>query len=219
MTSDVRVLIVADDPLARAGLEGLVMGQPDYLVTGRVTSADDLPSAIETYRPDVVLWDLGWNPDPALDLLREIAPLAAPLLVLLADEAHAARAWSAGALGVLRRDAEPMRLSAGLAATAQGLGVLDPVFMDALASATGDEETTSRRPGSDRLAPVEELTPRELEVLRLMAEGLPNKTVALRLGISEHTVKFHVNAILGKLGVASRTEAVVHATRLGLILL
>jgi two-component system nitrate/nitrite response regulator NarL len=67
--------------------------------------------------------------------------------------------------------------------------------------------------------PVEELTPRELEVLRLMAEGLPNKTVALRLGISEHTVKFHVNAILGKLGVSSRTEAVVHATRLGLILL
>ena len=63
------------------------------------------------------------------------------------------------------------------------------------------------------------MTTRELAVLRLVAEGLPNKTIAVRLGISEHTVKFHVNAILGKLGVASRTEAVVRATRLGLIFL
>ena len=66
---------------------------------------------------------------------------------------------------------------------------------------------------------IEALTARELAVLRLVAEGLPNKTIAVRLGISEHTVKFHVNAILGKLGVASRTEAVVRATRLGLIFL
>jgi DNA-binding NarL/FixJ family response regulator len=66
---------------------------------------------------------------------------------------------------------------------------------------------------------VEDLTPRELEVLGLLAEGLPNKAIGLRLGISEHTVKFHVNAVLGKLGAQSRTEAVVRATRLGLILL
>ena len=64
---------------------------------------------------------------------------------------------------------------------------------------------------------MEDLTPREREVLRLLAEGLPNKAIARQLGISEHTVKFHVNAILGKLAVASRTEAVVRATRLGLI--
>jgi DNA-binding NarL/FixJ family response regulator len=77
------------------------------------------------------------------------------------------------------------------------------------------------KPWNDRKSEplVEELTPRELAVLHLVAEGLPNKTIALRLGISEHTVKFHINAILGKLGVASRTEAVVRATRLGLILL
>ncbi len=73
--------------------------------------------------------------------------------------------------------------------------------------------------GGDEPALIEELTPRELEVLRLLAEGLPNKTIAQRLDISEHTVKFHVNALLGKLGVASRTEAVVRATRLGLVFL
>ena len=81
------------------------------------------------------------------------------------------------------------------------------------------DRAPSRSEGAGRAALVEPLTPRELEVLRLMAEGLPNKTIAARLEISEHTVKFHVNTILGKLGVASRTEAVVRATRLGLILL
>jgi DNA-binding NarL/FixJ family response regulator len=141
--------------------------------------------------------------------------MAAPLVVLLPDEGRAAEAWSAGVRGLLRRDVEPARLAAGLAAAAHGLGVMDPTFIAALGLASGDHEAAGR--GS--FTPAEELTPRELDVLRLIAEGLPNKTIALRLGISEHTVKFHVNAILGKLGVASRTEAVVQAMRLGLILL
>ncbi len=215
MANDLRVLIIADDPLVRAGLAGLVAGEAGCLVVGRVASTDDLPSAVETYRPDVVLWDLGWNPGPALEELAEVVPL----VLLLADEAHAAAVWSAGARGLLRRDVEPARLVAGLAAAIQGLGVVDPSFIAALAPAAPGDEAASRAESRGGFALVEELTPRELEVLRLMAEGLPNKAIALRLGISEHTVKFHVNAILGKLGAASRTEAVVHATRLGLILL
>jgi len=215
MATDLRVLIIADDPLVRAGLAGLVAGEAGCQVVGRAASTDDLPSAVQTYRPDVVLWDLGWNPGPALEGLAEVAPMMAPLVLLLPDEAHAAEAWRAGARGLLSRDVEPARLAAGLAAATQGLGIVDPAFIAALSPATGDIEAASH----GRFALVEELTPRELEVLRLLAEGLPNKTIALRLGISEHTVKFHVNAILGKLGVASRTEAVVHATRLGLILL
>jgi DNA-binding NarL/FixJ family response regulator len=215
MTSDLKVLIVADDPLVRAGLAALVAGEPGCLVVGRAESTDDLALAVETYRPDVLLWDLGWNPGPALENLAGVTPVGAPLVVLLPDEAQAAGAWSAGARGLLPRDVQAARLAAGLAAAAQGLGVVDLAFISALAPAAGDTEVA----GHGSLALVEELTPRELEVLHLMAEGLPNKTIALRLDISEHTVKFHVNAILGKLGVASRTEAVVRATRLGLILL
>jgi two-component system, NarL family, nitrate/nitrite response regulator NarL len=215
VTADLRVMIVADDPLVRAGLTGLVAGEPGCLVVGRAGHADDLPAAIETYRPDVVLWDLGWNPGSALETLADILPMAAPVLVLLPDDVHAGVAWSSGARGLLPRDVDPGRLAAGLAAAAQGLGVIDPAFMAALAPAAADGEATGRK----TLAPLEELSPRELDVLRLVAEGLPNKIIALRLGISEHTVKFHINAILGKLGVASRTEAVVRATRLGLILL
>ena len=219
MAADLRVLIVADDPLVRAGLAGLLTDEAGCQVVGRAAGTDDLPSAVETYRPDVVLWDLGWNPGPALEGLAEVAPLMAPLVLLLPDEAHAAAAWSAGARGLLRRDVEPARLAAGLAAATHGLGVVDPTFIAAVAPVMVDAGTASRARSHSSFTLVEELTPRELEVLRLMAEGLPNKTIALRLGISEHTVKFHVNAILGKLGVTSRTEAVVRATRLGLILL
>ncbi len=95
--------------------------------------------------------------------------------------------------------------------------MVDPAFAAALMPA--EHETISASASAGRLPLVEPLTPRELDVLRLLAEGLPNKTIAGRLNISKHTVKFHVNAILGKLGVASRTEAVVRATRMGLILL
>ncbi len=77
----------------------------------------------------------------------------------------------------------------------------------------------SAQPEASGDRPVEDLTPRELEVLQLLAEGLANKAIAQRLGVSDHTIKFHVNAILGKLGAQSRTEAVVRATRLGLIVL
>jgi two-component system nitrate/nitrite response regulator NarL len=212
MAPDLRVLIVADDPLVRAGLDGLVGGEAGFVVAGRAASTDDLLAAVETYRPDVVLCDLGWNPAPALEALGEAASATTPFVFLLPDEAYAREAWTAGARGLLLRDVARARLAAGLAAAAQGLSVMDPAFLAALAPAPIEDEA-----GGPRLA--EDLTARELEVLHLMAEGLPNKTIAYRLGISEHTVKFHVNAILGKLGAGSRTEAVVRATRLGLILL
>jgi DNA-binding NarL/FixJ family response regulator len=219
---DLRILVIADDPLARAGLATLLAEQPGCAVTGRVSSLDDLAAAIEVYRPDLLLWDLGWNPASALDRLANLRTHL-PVAVLLPDDAHAAQVWAAGTRGLLRRDADPTQLSVALTAVAQGLAVVDPAFVAALLPAHGDEtsrsETIGAFGGADRSALAEPLTPREIEVLRLLAEGLPNKAIARRLRVSEHTVKFHVNAILGKLGVASRTEAVVRATRLGLILL
>lgn len=212
MVTDLRVLVVADDPLARGGLATLLAEQPGVIVAGRVSGLDDLSAAVAVYRPDVLLWDLGWNPAPTVERLGRLET-DAPVVALLADETHAAQVWAAGVRGLLRRAAEADQLVAALAAVAHGLVVVDPAFADLLIETPGTPENAGHLP----LA--EPLTPRELEVLRLLAEGLPNKTIAGRLNISEHTVKFHVNAILGKLGVASRTEAVVRATRLGLILL
>ena len=214
---ELRVLVIADDPLARAGLAAVLADQTGLVVCGRASSLDDLRAAIELYRPDVLLWDAGWHPAPSLARLADLEARA-PVAILLPDEADARQAWTAGARGLLRRDAEPSRIAAALAAAVHGFAVIEPDFAEALRSSL-PSSTPSHPEGAGRAALVEPLTPRELEVLRLMAEGLPNKTIAARLDISEHTVKFHVNTILGKLGVASRTEAVVRATRLGLILL
>src|SRR5262249_58818697 len=127
----------------------------------------------------------------------------------VAGEEQAGAALAAGARGVLLRDTPADRLAAALEAAVRGLVVLD----ESLA------EGWLRRPAAGAAPLVEPLTPRELQVLELLAEGLSNKAIAGRLGISDHTAKFHVNAILGKLGVQSRTEALVQAARLGLIVL
>jgi two-component system nitrate/nitrite response regulator NarL len=214
---DLRVLIVADDPLARAGLAALLADQPECTVVRQVAEDTDLLAALDVHRPDVIVWDLGWEPTLAtstspttrLERLSDLEGATPPVVALLPDGTHAAEARIAGARGILLRDTDAEHLVAALMAAAQELVVLDPSLVPTML-ATGDQ-------ASPRM--VEELTPRELEVLQLLAEGLPNKAIAHRLGISQHTVKFHVNAIMGKLGAQSRTEAVVLATRLGLILL
>ena len=131
-----------------------------------------------------------------------------PVVAVLWDEEQGAAALAAGVRGVVLRDMLSDRLVAALEAVARGLVVIDPALADLL---------PRRRAVTAEL--VEPLTPRENEVLQLLAEGRSNKSIAARLGISEHTAKFHVNAILGKLGAATRTEALAQAARLGLVLL
>jgi len=225
--ADLRVLIVADDPLVRAGLATLLANQSGLTIVGRVAAEVDLPAELDVYHPDVVVFDLGWDPNltsaasrpgsgsamprTSLESLAELRETGLPIVALLPDEAHASEAWTAGARGLLLRQTDAEKLEAALLAVSQGLVTLDP-SLTAVALPTPD---FAEHP--PQLA--EALTPRELEVLQLLAEGLPNKTIARRLDISDHTVKFHVNAILSKLGAQSRTDAVVRATRLGLILL
>lgn len=204
-----RILIIAGDTLARAGLAALLANQPNLVVVGQVAPEGDLSLPVNAYQPDVVLWDWGWNPAPQLEALTALTEGGLPVLALLSDNAYASQVWAAGVRGLLLREAKADALVAALVSLGQGLVVLEPTFTNLAAL--------------DPLAPAspltEPLTPRELEVLQRMAEGLSNKLIARALDISEHTVKFHVNAILSKLGAQSRTEAVVRATRAGLILL
>jgi len=175
------------------GEEGLeLVGQTD-------TEAD-----FSIYNADVLLWDLELEDESFTDL--EI-----PVLALVSGEERAARALSGGAKGVLLRTSEPEVLGAALQAVARGLAVIEPALLNLLLPEPGDSA------GPEPLG--EELTARELEVLQLLAAGLSNKAIAGRLDFSEHTAKFHVAQILSKLGVESRTEAVVRAAQLGLILL
>lgn len=214
LTNDLRVLVVANSPLARAGLTALLDGVDGIMLIGQSAGDADLPDALDIYQPDALIWDMGWEPLQNLDRLGEVG--AIPVLALTADDATALEAAAAligaGVRGLLPQAASVEMLAAALHALGQGLVVLPPEIADGLRA----------NPVLDHDAPdalVNGLTPRELEVIHLIAEGLPNKTIAGRLGISEHTVKFHVNAILTKLGAQSRTEAVVRATRLGLIAL
>jgi len=206
---DLRLLIVADDPLARTGLAALLAEHPECSIVGQAAGDTDLQAELDVYRPDVALWDLGWNPILMLEQLADFRDTGLPAVVLLPNPSHVEEAWATGALGLLLRDADANKIVAAALAAAQGLVTIDPAL------------TKSLLPGIQATPPplVEALTPRELEVLQLLAEGLPNKSIARQLDISEHTVKFHVNAIMNKLEAQSRTEAVVRATQLGLILL
>jgi len=209
----VRVLVVGDDVLARAGLVGMLATWPELVtVVGQVSATEASPPLAEA---DALLWDTGM---PAGGDLRSgggtgldgawLDDVDQPVVALVNDDRQAAAALAVGARAVLPRDAPAERIVAALAASQQGLIAVDESFAEALGPRRGRAEPL-----------LEPLTPREVEVLGLIAEGLPNKTIAARLGISESTVKFHVNAILGKLGVESRSEAIVQAVRLGLVIL
>ncbi len=199
----VRVLVLADDPLARSGLAVLLDGLPGCEVVGQVgvDAFDDL----DLYAPDVVVWDLGWQ--PTLDDFPATAENLPPIIALIPPAETAF--WPGAARGLLPRDVSASTLGAAIAAAAAGLTITHPDLASTLIPSAPPDLTP----------PIEDLTPRELDVLALLAEGLSNRAIAQRLAISEHTVKFHVNGILTKLDARSRTEAVVRATRLGLILL
>jgi DNA-binding NarL/FixJ family response regulator len=197
-----RVLLLGADPLARSGLVALLADEGLAVVgDGPPDEAAALVAALD---PDVLVWDLGLatGPDEAPADPRDV-----PLLALVAGDEQAARARAAGALGVLRRDAGAARLRAAARGVAAGLTVLDEAGASALV-----------RSSAAPAGPIEPLTPREQEVLQLLAEGGSNKEIAARLGISEHTAKFHVAKLLQKLGAESRSEAVFVAVRLGLLL-
>lgn len=195
-SSPVRVLLIARDEEARDSIAAMLSSYDDLIVEAPSRTGFRDVLAV----PDVVLCDAG-SPHP-----EGFAGFDAPVLALIDDRQQAGAALAAGARGVLLRDASPRRIHAALQALSEGMTVVGE-GMPAGVVARGEADL------------FEPLTHRELEVVQLLADGLTNKEVARRLGISDHTVKFHVNGILGKLGVETRTEAVVHAARLGLVAL
>lgn len=215
----IRVLLLADDPLVRAGLAHMVeSGDGDGLIPVRVEAARDyrdLADAVSAVDPDAVLADLGVDAAVARERVRAVSPLERTLVVMVPQGFSAAELVSQGVRAALPRSADPVAIRASLHAAAQGLVVLDPTILGGM---LGRAPAPSTR-GDAASARAQELTARELEVLRLLAEALPNKLIADRLGISDHTAKFHVNSVLAKLSAGSRTEAVVRAARLGLVTL
>ena len=210
-----RVLIAAASGVIRAGLESLLRSSANLEVVGSAPDVESLASAIERDQPDVVLADLELAPDglPQDELPRGLLGRAA--LVLLTPGPAGpwmTEALRSGVRAILPRDVAASEMIAAVEAAAAGLVALHPAGLNALLPARG----------ADRAPPIdsgEALTPRELEVFAMLAEGAGNKAIAWKLGISEHTVKFHVASIMGKLNATSRTEAVAIGIRRGLIML
>lgn len=203
MASDaaqIGVALVGEDPLALSALLPLLAGTPRVRHLISAAPSRVLPADVE-----VVVWDLGLDARASLD--RHRALLAEhPVVALVPEESLAGALLAAGARAVLDRAVESAALQQAIASVHAGLVVLDPDVVESLVRAAA--------PSAD--APL--LTARERQVLELLAQGSSNRVIAERLGVTEHTAKFHLNAILGKLGASSRTDAVVRAARLGLLL-
>ena len=199
-----RVLVMASSAVVRAGLVSLLNGVSSIEVVGNVAGWSEYSGE----DPDVILVEANAE---AEDVTRELTRVESPYsVILLADEpglAETADALRSGVRAVLPRQSGPAQILAAVEAVSAGLVVLHPGDIDALLVA----------PRPERIA--EPLTPREVEVLGMLAEGQSNKSIAHRLTISEHTVKFHVTSIMSKLGAGSRTEAVTLGIRQGLIMI
>lgn len=193
---EIRVIVAARYPSARAGLRALLDGRPGIAVIGETASLE--PSAeFSADAADVVVLE---SDHPGAELVDGIE---APVVGIGSGDVSRGPLARPGAW--LGREADGATIAAAIVAVAHGLVVTDPALP---AHRPGEHEEPSSDAG---------LTPREQAVLRLVAVGLPNKGIARELGISDHTVKFHVAGILGKLGAASRAEAVALAARQGLL--
>jgi NarL family two-component system response regulator YdfI len=212
----IRVLIVAASSISQSGLENLLRASTSLQVVRVLSGFVQLSENLEELQPDVLIAEITGQdrtlPDEILKLSEE-APVA---IILLVDDANTERdveAFRNGVRAVLPRNMSPGGIVAAVEAVGTGLAVLLPEGLETLLR----ESTASHRAISPPL--VEALTPREIEVLGMMVEGWGNKEISTRLGISEHTVKFHVASIMGKLNASSRTEAVTSGIRHGLIML
>lgn len=213
------MLIIADDHFARSGLTALLDVEEDISIVASHESSIDLEDSTSTYLPTVIIWDLGWDLSDSIEQLENYVTSSSeaegtttgilPVVALVNEAEDSIAVRDAGARAILLRDAETEKLAHAVRSVVAGLHVFDADLEQYLFSSVAMPVEPL----------VESLTPRELEILQLIAEGLANKAIARQLNISDHTVKFHTTAIFGKLGVSSRTEAVVRATRAGLIML
>ena len=214
VTETVRVLIVDDDHLIRAGLRAILDAEADLEVVGEAADGAQVVPAAVKLRPDVVLMDVRMPRIDGIQATRLLLdrlddPPRVLVLTTFENDEYVYEALAAGASGFLLKRARPERIAEAVRLVARGDSLLFPAAVRRLAAA-------HRRP-SERRLPGARLTEREAEVLTLMADGLSNGEIAGRLVLGVETVKTHVGAILGKLGVRDRTQAVVAAYRSGFI--
>lgn len=197
------ILLVDDHHLVRAGLASLIDSADDLHVVGQAANGQQALELAAALTPDVVLMDLSMPEIDGVETTRRLLAIhrTANVVVLtsFSDQERVADALAAGAVGYLLKDCEPRDLLAAVRAAAQGHAPLDPRVAKALL------------PSAEPARPADDLSPRELQVLRLVTSGLANKQIARRLDISESTVKAHISSVFRRIGVTDRTSAAVWA--------
>ena len=220
MTEPITILIVDDHAVVRQGVRAFLEKQPDLEVVGEAASGAEAVQLAAQHVPDVVLMDLvmpgagrvpGMEGVEATRQVKQVSPRSqVVILTSYHSDEHIFPALRAGALSYVLKDIGSDELADAIRRAAAGEAVLHPrVAARVIKELTGA--------ATDKLSPVAELSERELEVLRLIADGLPNAEIAKHLVLSEKTVKGHVSNILGKLHLADRTQAAVFAWREGVV--
>ena len=211
MAEPIRVLIADDHAVVREGLRTFLDLQDGIEVVGEAADGDEAIREAERLRPDVILIDLVMPRLDGVQAMRELRArvprVRAVVLTSFLDDKHLLPAMRAGAAGYLLKSVQPQELARAVRAAVAGEALIDPAVAARLVETLEDG-------GDER---VEQLTPREREVLALIGRGLPNKRIADELGIAEKTVKVHVSHVLAKLGVDDRTQAALFAVREGLV--
>ena len=212
MAEAIAVLVVDDHAVVREGLRTFLELQEGIEVVGEAADGEAAIREAERLRPDVILMDLVM---PRLDgvgamreLRRRLPESRVIVLTSFADDDRLLGAIRAGAAGYLLKNAEPQEVVRAVRAASAGQALLDPAVAARVVESIADRESVA---GADNL------TPREREVLALIARGRSNKLIARELGISEKTVKTHVGHVLAKLDVTDRTQAALLAVRTGIV--
>jgi len=206
----IKLVIVDDHRVVRSGVKALIETEPDLEVIGEAADGREAVTKVKAQNPDVVLMDLVMPEMDGVDATSEITKLSpAPEILILtsfSEEERIIQAIKAGASGYLIKDASPDELVQAIKDVYHGESTLDPKVAGTVLRSVQNEPKDSS----------EDLTDREVEVLELLAEGLPNENIAEKLYISERTVRSHVSNILGKLNLANRTQAALYAVRQGI---
>jgi len=215
VSDSIRILVADDHPIVRDGLVAILSTQPDFEVVGEAGNGPEAIERATTLQPDVMLLDLEMPELDGVEVLRRLAQSNPEVRVIVftafdTDE-RILGAVQAGAQGYLLKGAPRKELFEAVRVVHAGGSLLQPVVASKLLRQVSHQ--------SQAVPTVDALTPREVEVLRLLAQGLQNKEIAAQLVISERTVKFHVSSIMSKLGAGNRTEAVTLAAQQGLIAL
>jgi DNA-binding NarL/FixJ family response regulator len=210
----IRVAIADDHAVVRQGLRTFLELQDGMDVVGEAADGEEAVALVERTAPDVVLLDLVMPRVDGLEAIRRIRERAPATRILVltsfADDRTVLPAVRAGAAGYLLKDVQPPELAGAIRTVHAGEALLAPAVATMLVEQLAGEDG----PGPER---GDHLTPREREVLALLARGRANKAIALDLGVSERTVKTHVSNILGKLNLTDRTQAAVYAVRHGIV--